>query len=223
MNKEVTIFSSTNAEFNKLQEEAINNLFKSKTPIKHIRQRPIQGGGEANYVNTYYMTQQASLITGFRWESECLEERAIPDWENPIEIGCKMRVTIYDSKGNAYRHTSWGQKEVGRYKKEHPKAGEAMSIFDDLKAAYSDGIKKALSYFGIANDIYGGREINYFDDDVELNVNDAKRAFNKYIEDSGLSWDKVFEICDIKSFTEITDFKEAYLKVKEYNEGGDST
>lgn len=144
--KALTIFE---AGIGKQREEAIKNLIIGLTPDEHIKQRPAGGGRRVDYVNTYYMTRQISLITGFRWKSECLEERILED-----EIGAKMKVTIWDSDGKEYSHESWGQKTIAKYKG----SGGTISIFDDIKAAYSDGIKKCLSYFGIANDVYGGKD-----------------------------------------------------------------
>jgi hypothetical protein len=137
--KALTIFEAAG---DKERKEAIKNLLSGKTPIKEIKQRPARGGGEVNYVNTYYMTRQISLLTGFRWKSECLEERFYPsNSEKPDEVGARMRVTIWDAEGREYSHESWGQKDIAYSKT----TGKPLSIFDDLKAAYSDGIKKCLS------------------------------------------------------------------------------
>lgn len=217
--KGLTIFDIPDKD----RQEALANLITGKTPISEVKERPMRGGGTANYVNTYYMTRQIALITGFRWKSECLEERILDK-----EIGARMRVTIFDKDGNAYSHECWGQKDIARYTKDDPrgnyKAGEPMSIFDDLKAAYSDGIKKCLSYFGIANDVYGGKELEYFADDstseAELNQNQAKRAFDKYVSNTGIKYSEVFQILDVKSLADITDYKEAYQKIKNHIEGG---
>ena len=202
------------------QQKAIKNLINGRTPVEEVKQRAMRGGGTANYVNTYYMTRQISLITNYRWTSECLEERILDK-----EIGCRMKVTIYDKDGNAYSQTSWGQKDIARYSKDdvngNYKKGDPMSIFDDLKAAYSDGIKKCLSYFGIANDIYGGKELEYFADDstgnsgVTLTVNQSKRIFDKYVTENGLRYSEVFSMLGINSTSDIKDYKEAYLKLKQ--------
>ena len=174
--KGLTIFETVTS---KQREEAIRNLITGLTPDADIKQRPGRGGSEVNYVNTYYMTRQISLLTGFRWKSECLKEQILEE-----EIGAKMKVTIWDSDSKEYSHESWGQKDIARYadnvyKRDRKgnivkdeegnfiivhKAGDSISVFDDLKAAYSDGIKKCLSYFGIANDIYGGKEREVYTD-----------------------------------------------------------
>lgn len=226
-NKELTIFDAGTKE----RQEAIKNLLKGKTPINEVKKRPMRGGGEANYVNTYYMTRQIALLTGFRWRTECLEERFLPNDTNPREIGAKMLVTIWDIDHNEYSHQSWGQKDVARYTKDDPrgnyKAGDPISIFDDIKAAYSDGIKKCLSYFGIANDIYGGKELEFFatDEDEEnstadMGGADAARAFGKFLSEKHILVSKALEFLGVASLSEITDFKAAYNKINSGLEKG---
>jgi len=195
---------------------AIQALLTGKTPEKYILTRPARGGGIAKYVNTYYMTRQVSLVTGFRWNSECLKEEFRPNKEEPVEIGAFMKVTILDGSGNEISHYSWGQKDVARYnyddKKGNYKKGDMISLFDDLKAAYSDGIKKCLSYFGIANDIYGSKDYEAYEEEL----NDPKKQLSKYITDKGLSYgEQVFPTLGVASFSEITDFEDALKKLKE--------
>jgi len=185
-NKALTIFEAVETE---QIQKAIKSLITGVTPQEAIHQRPGPGGEMLDYINTYYSIRQIGLLTGFRWSSECLEERGMPDaqsliatfktkdtWDtdkiveilqrafvaNPREVGAHMKVRIYDKQGNEYSHTSWGQKDVSRYKS-GAKTNHIISLFDDFKAATSDGIKKALSYFGIGADVYGMKD-NEFDD-----------------------------------------------------------
>lgn len=170
--KELTIFSVGKAE----RQVAIDSFLSGKTGKEHIRHRPARGGGEVEYVSTYYMTRMMNLLTGFKWTSECVEEKARPNWETPIEIMCKMKVTTWDNNGRALSHTAWGTKDVAYYKTKFTKDSKAppkpqiIALGDDLKAAYSDGIKKCLSYFGIADDVYGGKEAELYveEETVEL-------------------------------------------------------
>jgi len=220
MNK-ITIFESD--QYGKDIQTAIKSLITGKTPITEVRKRDSRGG-EVNYVNGYYMFRQASLITGFRWSSKCLREKYIPDETAPVEIGALMEVTLYDQAGNHYSHQSWGSSEVKRYKN----TDKIISLFDDLKAAYTDGIKKCLSYFGIANDIYGGRELNYFDE-VEADAGaiitapdpiDGRTALDAYIKSKHVRYDIALNVIGVQSVSDITDYRAAYLKLKEYVEGG---
>lgn len=194
----LTIFTAINQPE---VQEAIRSLISGRTPKHAILQRQGPGGKMIDYINTYYSTHQIGLITGFRWSSECLEEKGFPDidrlittfeaqeWPadikekvidiikraflvNPREVGAHMKVTIYDAEGNPYSHQSWGQKDVGRYSssgKGHV-MGQIISIFDDFKAATSDGIKKCLSYFGIGADVYGAKDLEFYERGQEDNT-----------------------------------------------------
>ena len=228
--KEATIFDFTAS---KEKNEAFQNLISGKTPLKEVKQRDGRGGTTLNYVNTYYMIRQVALLTGWRWNSECLEERFFPE-DKPREVGAKMKVTIWDTQGKEYSHISWGQKDISKWSKDNPtkgqKTGDPIAIFDDLKAAYSDGIKKCLSYFGIAADIYGGKELEFFADDsedsegaviVDFAGDEAKKAFSKYIEKIGKRWSEVFEVLEVKSLAEVTDYKNAYNQIKAWYEKED--
>lgn len=208
-----------------LLAKAIESFVSGKTPNDAIKQKPGKGGGTENYVNIYWMVEQVGLLTGFRWKSECLEERMLPNNDKPREVGAKMKVTIWDKDGREYSHTSWGQKAVAYSRKDQT----PLSIFDDLKSAYSDGIKKCLSYIGIARDVYGGKEVDYFEESntqvntntgevIEPNASKMADEFDKYVNKVKLNYDKVFEILKIESLSEITDYKEAYNNVKEYIE-----
>lgn len=223
-NKALTLFEAVTDEH---RQKAIEHLLKGTTPAGDIRRRPARGGDEVPFVNIYYMTRQISLITGFRWSSECLEEKFYPS-EDPAtvrEIGAKMRVTIWDANGNQYSHISWGQKDVARYTKDDKygkyKAGDIITIFDDMKAAYSDGIKKCLSYFGIANDVYGSKELEPFaDDGAELSIKDGHRLFGEFLGKNRILVSKACEILGIKSLSEVTDYKEAHDKLVAWKKGG---
>lgn len=203
-----TIFEIKGNQFQK----AINNFTSGKTPSSVIRQKPAKGGGVENFVNIYWMTEQVGLLTGFRWSFECLEEKFLPDTDKPREVGAKIRVTIWDKDNRSYQYTSWGQKTIGYTKKDNI----PLSLFDDLKSAYSDGIKKCLSYFGIARDVYGGKELEFFAEEgsTDPNPNKGMDELDRYITKCKLSYDRVFDILNIKSLDEITDYKAAYEKIK---------
>jgi hypothetical protein len=223
----ITLFNSPIAK--KEREKALRSLFEGHTPPSDVRKRIAGGGNEVNYVNGYWMFRQASLITGYRWSHIKLKERFRPNEEEPKEIGVDVLVTIWDNQGNKFEHTATGQKDVARYSKDdykgNYKKGDLISIFDDIKSAETDGIKKALSYFGIANDIYGGRELQFFGNEagekdsesstslevIDYTGNDAYKGFGKWLKENGILWSEAYKILGTEI---ITDFKDAYEKIK---------
>ena len=234
MSNKLTIFN--NDTYSKEIQTAIKSLISGKTPIAEVREKDGRGGKD-RYVNGYYMFRQASLITGFRWSSKCLREKYFPSEDTPSEVGALMEVTIYDQSGNTFSHQSWGGNKVQRYNKDKRedgklihKAGDIISLFDDLKAAYTDGIKKCLSYFGIANDIYGGKELNYFESEEEssngkqpgivISSTDQRAALDAYIRNKHIRYDKALEIIGVSSMNDIIDYKAAYDKLTAYIGGG---
>ena len=234
-NKSITIFG---ANVSKEIESAIKALTTGFTPRTEIRTRTIRGGQEAKYVNTYYMTRQASLLTGWRWSSRCLREKLWPDEAKVQEIGVLMEVVLYDQDGNAFSHQSWGSAEVKRYAKDQYKdktkvhnAGDVICIFDDYKSAYSDGIKKCLSYVGIANDIYGGKDMSaeFFDDGstenigngvIQFNTVEARTVFDQYVKANKVRYDIVLRLLNAQSLNDVSDWQAAYNTIKNWIEGG---
>jgi hypothetical protein len=132
----------------------------------------------------------------------------------------KVKVSYWDNHGNTYSHTAWGTKDVARYSS-GPNSGKIINLGDDMKAAETDAIKKAISYIGIADDIYGGRELTFDDLTTEvksasaMTQEDYRAMFNKVIKDKGIKWSEVFTILNIKNTSEITDYLKAYQEVKQ--------
>ncbi len=199
---------------------AIKNTIEGRTPANEIKEREVGGGRKAKYVNTYYMTRQLSLITAFRWSSECLEERTYPANPPFKYLGAKMKVTIRNKDGEEFSHISWGEKPIT----------EGTGYFDQWKAAYSDGIKKCLSYFGIANDVYGGKDLQFLGEEppeeetVGLEENEPKAKskpidkdrmiFLKYLSDNKVSLTDAMDILGVDDLDSISDWEEALEKVK---------
>lgn len=239
--KSMTIYNYFSAIRNEVKA-ALENLVLGRTPAEEVRSRVIRGGSKAKYVSTYYMTRMASLLTGFRWSSECLAEKYIPNESAPREIGAKMRVTIYDGEGHSYHMEAWGQSDVKKYANNDPKGnykiGDPMSIIDDMKSAYSDGIKKCLSYFGIANDVYGGKDLSYFGsetprpgteviqgevlDVTDQYVNpsgssaDIKKIFMEFLAEKHITIGRACEILQVDNINDIEDWMAAGKKIKDF-------
>jgi hypothetical protein len=189
--------------------EAIRNLRRGKTPVKHVKQRPARGGGTVNYVETYYVVDQLNKLFSFRWDFEVLEH--VVDNSSCIVKG---KLTCHTPSGDIVKH-QFG--EADRH--------SGVPVGDTLKAATSDCLKKCASLIGIALDVYWGKELEFFAEEGEVQVkmttSDAARAFNKFVESRHLPYSKVFSILGIKSMAEIANFKEAYNKLKEALDGED--
>lgn len=208
-----TIFELLNKEE---VAEAAKSLITGRTPPKEIKERVVGSGKKAKYVNTYYMTRQIALITGFRWSSECLEERVHPEPPNPAqEIAARMRVTIWDKFGNKYSHESWGCVQVQK---------QGVLYFDQKKAAYSDGIKKCLSYFGIANDVYGGKDLQFLGEEPpEPEVENASAAdaydpemeFIEFLGEHKLTLKQALQYLKVNTLSGIKDWDKAKQTIME--------
>ena len=199
--KALTIYDAIDRKSVKV---AIDNLIKGKTPIKHVKQRPARGGGNVNYVETYYVVDQLNKLFGFRWNFEVLDEKS-----DDKEVIVRGRLTAFGGDNFPIVKEQFGQ--VDRT------AG--IPLGDQKKAAGSDCLKKCASLFGIALDVYWGKELEYFAEEepakgqsVDYSGGEAMRAFGKFLEKNHISWSETFRILGTR---DIADFKEAYNKVKE--------
>ena len=205
---------ANNEKFLENRTKAIEALTSGVTPSKNVKERPGRGGSKQRYVDIQYMTEQANLISVFSWSHEILEEVIRQDSQgNEVEIEAKVRVTL----GGSF-HEDWGSKDIARYSGGENK-GEIISRGDDRKAAVSDGIKKCLSRFGIASDIYAGKELEYFSEEKEEGIDyssdEWQANFQSYITAKKLPWSKVFAWLGVAEMDDIKDFHEAHRIVKE--------
>lgn len=132
--------------------EAITDAQKAvltqRTPPEHIKQRPGKGGKTFNYVEHAYVTRQLNLAFNWQWSWDILEWRMFPSEGMPAEVFVVGRLTIHTPAGDITKQ-QFGTSDV-----KTDKAGTPLSIGDDLKAASSDGLKKAASLLGLALDLY---------------------------------------------------------------------
>lgn len=214
------VFEITLPEWRERRFKAFKALISGRTPLDCIKERPGRGGSPQKYVDVGYMTEQANLLYNFEWTHEVLQEVERTNGKGEIvEVGAFIKVTVQTTS-----HTSWGQKDVARYTKDafdgSHKAGDIISLFDDKKAAISDGIKKCLSYFGIAADVYAGKELEFYMEDMDeetkltLTTDKKKKIFTKYMESKGLLWSQVFKILEVKDSSEITDWEDALKYIR---------
>jgi len=197
----LTIYDALDKEAVK---EAITNLLRGKTPIKYIKERDARGGGKVKYVETYYVVDQLNKLFGFRWNFEVLDEKS-----NDIEVIVKGRLTAYGGDEHSIVKEQFGQ--VDRLK--------GVPLGDQKKAATSDCLKKCASLFGIALDIYWGKELEYFsteaaEEDIDYTSSEAARAFGKFLSGKHIAVSRALQILGVKSLAEIQDYKIAYETIK---------
>lgn len=143
------------------------NLLLSRTPERHIKERPIPGGGTAKYVSVQYMINTLNLITGFRWSFDVLDEK-----EQHGQIVVKGQLTVVFKDGTELVKTQFGRAFL-KMSRGTPK--EVIDYGNDFKAAASDALKKCASLLGIAWDVYSSDEMNEIQI-VDSQVNDRNKT-----------------------------------------------
>jgi hypothetical protein len=148
----LTIFEAGEPE----RQEAIKALLTGVTPGDEVKEVRTRGNKTVPSVNVYYMTRQAGLITGFRWSHTKLSEKWWPNEQHPVEYEMEVRVDIWDRDGNIYSHEASGSGDVSFHS---DRRGNVLSWTNIKNSARSRAIKKCLSYFGIAHDVYRRKEV----------------------------------------------------------------
>jgi len=163
--KSVELEKYAKAEF----EKALENLVKGVTPREDfpggkLPKRPVRGGGsfDLDFVPGWWFVKQANLVFQHRWSFEVDELNVGNNF-----VWVKGRVTV---KVPGQEVTEDGiTKRVEGYEivksqfggatiKKKKNSTEIIDIGDDLKAAATDSMKKCLTLFGFAADVYGPRE-----------------------------------------------------------------
>lgn len=116
------------------------------TDSRYIKERPGRAGQKYSYVEGNYMVMCANMAFGFSWSSQ------VQQWERTeSEIIC-MGYVEAEINGKMISKYAIGQKDIAVRKD----SKIPLCLGDDYKAAEMDMIKKALSFFGIAKDVYSG-------------------------------------------------------------------
>lgn len=121
-------------------------IMLQNTDPSQIEERKGRAGQKYKYVSISYMIKAANMAFGFAWSVKVIS------WiETTTEIICHLEL-IVDMGNKTITKAAIGQKDITF------KSGtkEPLCKGDDYKACEADGIKKALSLFGIAQDVYSG-------------------------------------------------------------------
>jgi len=123
-------------------------LYFQKTQREFIKTRPKRGGGQVKYVPIWYVKQILNYATKFRWSSYI--DGSTKEGDFIIVWG---RVVI-EIEGKEYTQSAFGRNEIKYYKG----TKNPVDIGDAYKSAQADMIKKAVNNWGVAMDVYTGRE-----------------------------------------------------------------
>ncbi len=123
-------------------------LYFQKTQKDFIKKRPKRGGGTVNYIEGWYVKQILNLATKFQWSSYI--DGSLRDGDFIVVWG-RIEITI---NGQRYTQSAFGRNEI-KYLKG---TKNPVDIGDAYKSAHTDMIKKAANSWGIAMDVYSGRE-----------------------------------------------------------------
>ena len=118
-----------------------------------VFQRPARGGLQVDYVPGWWFIGQLNSLFRYYWDLEVLNHEI--NWKIK-QVWALVRLTVHGPDGVAISKTSFGSSDIKFYKE---KPDQPLDIADDLKAAVTDGMKKAATMFGFASDIYGRREV----------------------------------------------------------------
>lgn len=138
----------TNALFQKWQKMPVEErlIMLQTTDKQYIEERKGRGGKMYPYVKGSYMVQCANMAFGFSWSSQ------VQQWEKTdTEIIC-MGYIEAEINGKIICKYAIGQQDIAFVKD----TKTVVCLGDNYKAAHTDMIKKALSFFGIAKDVYSG-------------------------------------------------------------------
>ena len=126
------------------------DLLSATTPPQYIKKRKGRGGREFDYVEFNYVAGRLNAAFAFKWDVEIMD-KVIDTKGNQIAMW--IRLTVHFLDGTKAHKDAWGSAEIKRGTGD----GSIVDLGDDLKAAQSDGIKKAASMLGICWDVYSGQ------------------------------------------------------------------
>jgi len=151
-------------------DRAVSNLVNRLTPPEDFINGEIQtrevrgGGGSRDYIPGWWFIREANDLFNFNWNYEIVDQFIGAD-----KLWVKGRVTVHVpgkytketrldgtiietiSESYSLSKMQFGGSDVKR----RSSSSEIIDIGDDLKSAATDAMKKCLTQFGLAADIYG--------------------------------------------------------------------
>jgi hypothetical protein len=92
-----------------------------------------------------------------------------------------------------------------------------VDVGDNCKQVVTAGLKFAINRLcRIGDDVYGKRIIEEGAGTLEtvIEMSPSSENFGKWVAEKGLRFSEVFQILEVKDLSQITDYKEAYEKIK---------
>lgn len=153
-------------------EHALKSLIEGKVdpndfPGNRLPTRPIRGGTTTRFVPAWWFTKNANALFNRDWDFEVLRE-----YVGTEQVWVLVKVTVHVAAfeeeeifpdGRILRRKKparditkmqYGGADIKRLKSDR----SIIDLADDLKSAATDGMKKCLTLFGFAADVYGARE-----------------------------------------------------------------
>lgn len=156
MNNHIVKQSDAPAAITRAVSDAQINILTQRTPENIVKTRRGKGGKRFHYVEHSWVTEQLNLAFGWAWDWEIVEWRLFPSPEEPRECTVLGQLTVRTSEGKPITKMQFGASDVKR-----DRQSNILSVADDLKAASSDGLKKAASLLGLALDLYSADVTRY--------------------------------------------------------------
>lgn len=168
-----------------LNQNQIQKIFNS-TPKRYIHERPAKGGGSWKYPKVGYVRRVLDAVFGFRWDVETLT--TLTEIQETIKMGIpqialQVKLTGWvsvDGEWIPITKTATGRSDIKFLKG----TKTPMDFGNDIKAAESDGLKKAASKFGIAADLYEASEFMEIEIIGSLENTDRAKATEKRIKEA---------------------------------------
>ena len=158
-------------ELIRLEEErhvqSLTNLLKRHTPSKDIKIRTVRGGDQAPYLTGSWFIAQANDLFAHCWSFH-IHEQGIDNnhaWvRGSVTVTTPAKVIEIErpdgtierrkTEGMTITKHQYGGHEIAK----DSKTKQDLDKGDSLKAAATDCLKKCLTLFGIAADVYGSKE-----------------------------------------------------------------
>lgn len=208
------VTKETKAEIDKLQLEVgqvtrtksllnpnqIQKLW-NRTPLRFQYSREGRGGQKFTYVRKGYVKRVLDSVFGFNWSFYKAEENdlamilAVAEKTGTVVVEGYLECVVSDDRGNKLGtlHKADAGSVPVKFKKDVNKVTGQRELLDfgnDVKAAYTDCLKRCAQQLGIAADVYDPNEFM----DIEIigseENSERKKNINKKVEEAKAQLEK---------------------------------